>query len=149
MLDIWSHMGDGNVYRPLVPFALETALQYAVGFLGQGHGTTSLLDTQPMMRTTDDLMDTDQLAENVTTGVVDAVGVVASRVPTNAEDTVVGAASGRSVLFLHEREASGYVGDPGRALDVVRTPLGKEDVLPSPAIPLAVRPGPLDPPHPG
>src|SRR3954453_1247017 len=110
MLDIWSHMGDGNVYRPLVPFALETALQYAVGFLGQGHGTTSLLDTQPMRRTTDDLLDTDQLAENVTPGVADAVGVVASRIPTNAEDTVGGAASGgRSVLFLHEREASGYV----------------------------------------
>lgn len=140
LLGIWSHMGDGNVYRPLVPFAIETAVQYATGFLGRGHGTTSLLDTQPMRRTTDDLLDTDQLAENVTAGLVDAVGVVASRVPTNAEDAVVGAASGRSVLFLHEREGSGYVGDPGRALDVVRTPLDKEHVLASSAIPVAFRP---------
>ena len=140
LLGVWRRMSDDDVYRPLVPFALEAAVQYAAGFLGAGPGTTSLLDTAPMTRTAEELLDTGQLARNVTAGVLDAVGVVASRVPTQAEATVAGAASGRSVLLLHERDASGYSGDPGRALDVVRTPLSARHVLASSAIPVAFRP---------
>lgn len=140
LLGVWRRMSDDDVYRPLVPFALEAAAQYAAGFLGVGHGPTSLLDTAPMTRTAVELLDTGQLARNVTAGVLDTVGVVASRVPTQAEATVAGAASGRSVLFLHEREPSGYSGDPGRALDVARTPLDTRHVLASSAIPVAFRP---------
>src|SRR3954447_3905112 len=140
LLEVWRRMSDNDVYRPLVPFALETAVQYAAGFVGAGHGTTSLLDTAPMARTAEDLLDTHQLARNVRAGVLDAVGVVASRVPTQAESTAAGAASGRSVLFLHEREASDYSGDPGRALDVVRTTVSTKHVLASSAIPVAFCP---------
>jgi NTE family protein len=46
----------------------------------------------------------------------------------------------RSVLFLHEHVESEYAGDPGRALDVVRTPLDHTHVLASSAIPVAFRP---------
>jgi NTE family protein len=140
LLEVWRRMSDDDVYRSLVPFTLKTAVQFAAGFFGTGHGTTSLLDTAPMAQTAEDLLDTHQLAENVTAGVLDAVGVVTSRVPTQAEATVAGAASGRSVLFLHEREASGYSGDPGRALDVARTPLNTKHVLASAAIPVAFSP---------
>ncbi len=140
LLEVWCRMSDDDVYRPLVPFALGTAMQYAAGLVGAGHGTTSLLDTAPMAQTAEDLLDSHQLAQNVAAGFLDAVGVVASRVPAQAEGNVAGAASGRSVLFLHEREPSGYSGDPGRALDVARTALEAQHVLASSAVPVAFRP---------
>ena len=57
--------------------------------------------------------------------------------PSAADATVVGAASGRSVIFLDERVSSGYDGDPDRALDVHRGPVDADHVLASAAIPVA------------
>jgi NTE family protein len=73
-------------------------------------------------------------------GTLGSVGVVATRMPSQADDAVQGAASGRSVLFLQEHSADGYAGDPARALDVVRGPLEPEHVLASSAIPVAFPP---------
>jgi NTE family protein len=142
VVDLWQRMSDDDVFSPLLPFSLPmTGLQFAAGaFLGVGRGTTSLLDTGPLRRTADDELRSEQLARNISDGVVEAVGVVATRVPTRAESTVAGAASGRSVLFLDEHEPGQYAGDPDRALDVARGRLQPEHVLASSAIPVAFPP---------
>ena len=103
-------------------------------------GTTSLLDTTPLRRTAAYELPTGQLAANVADGVQAAVGMVATRMPAESASSVVGAASGRSVLFLAENSAGDYTGDPDRALDVVRGPLDPGHVLASSAIPVAFPP---------
>lgn len=142
VLDTWRQMSDDDVYRPLLPFSLaRTGLRYAAGaLLGVGPGTTSLLDTAPLRRTAARRLRTDRLATHVTDGLLAAVGVVATRMPTTTDTAVAGAASGRSVLFLDEHTAGEYAGDPRRALDVVRGPLDAEHVLASSAIPVAFPP---------
>ena len=147
MQAVWLKMNDGDVYRPLLPLSLaRTGLQFAAGaLLGVGPGTTSLLDTAPMRRTAVTQLHTDQLAANVADGVLDAVGVVATRMPAASDNTAsdisaVGPAGGRSVLFLDGQAAAGYGGDPDRALDVVRGPLNPDHVLASSAIPVAFPP---------
>jgi NTE family protein len=139
VVDIWERMSDDDVYSPLLPVSLpRTGLQFAAGaVLGVGPGTTSLLDTGPLRRTAADELRGEQLAANLADGVVEAVGVVATRVPTQAESTVVGAGSGRSVLFLDEHEECDYDGDPERALDIARGRLRPEHVVASSAIPVA------------
>jgi NTE family protein len=79
--------------------------------------------------------------------VISAAGVVGTRMPRQTDDQVVGAASGRSVLFLDEHSAGGYVGDPDRALDVVHGPVRSEHVLASCAIPVAFPPIRLEEPQ--
>ena len=68
------------------------------------------------------------------------MGVVATRMPAATDNTVVGVASGRSVLFLDGQPAGPYGGDPDRALDVVHGPLKPDHVLASSAIPVAFPP---------
>ena len=142
VLGVWRQMSDDDVYRPLLPFSLaRTGLQYAAGaLLGKGPGTTSLLDTAPLRRTAAHELRTGQLATNIADGVLAAVGVVATRMPARSDSAVVGAASGRSVLFLAEHSAGDYGGDPDRALDVARGPLIPGHVLASSAIPVAFPP---------
>ena len=142
VLAVWRQMNDDDVYRPLLPFSLaRTGLRYATGAVfGVGPGTTSLLDTTPLRRTAEDELRTGQLAANVADGVLGAVGVVATRMPAESDNIVVGAGGGRSVLFLDEHLDSGYAGDPERALDVVRGPLNPSHVLASSAIPVAFPP---------
>jgi NTE family protein len=142
VLGVWREMNDDDVYRGLLPFSLaRTGLQYAAGaVLGMGSGMTSLLDTTPLRRAAAYELRTGQLAANVADGVLAAVGVVATRVPAESDSSVVGAASGRSVLFLAENSAGDYTGDPDRALDVVRGPLNPGHVLASSAIPVAFPP---------
>ena len=147
VLAVWLKMNDGDIYRPLLPLSLaRTGLQFAAGaLLGVGPGTTSLLDTAPMRRTAVNELHTEQLAANVADGVLDAVGVVATRMPGASDkavsaNTVVGPAGGRSVLFLDGHPAADYGGDPDRAMDVVRWPLNPDHVLASSAIPVAFPP---------
>lgn len=149
VLDVWRAMSDDNVFRPLLPFSLaRTGLQFAAGaMLGRGPGTTSLLDTVPLQRTAAELLSTTQLAANVSAGLVGAIGVVATRMPAEPDTAVAGAASGRSVVFLDESVPGGYVGNPGRALDVVRGPISAEHVLASSAIPVAFPPIRIDAPE--
>ncbi len=142
VVDVWRTMSDDNVFRSLLPFALaRTGLQYALGaLLDLGPGTTSLLDTTPLQRTAQEVLSSGQLATNVDDGVLGSVGVAATRMPTDSDNETVGAASGRSVLFLHEHRPGDYAGDPARALDVVRGPITAEHVLASSAIPVAFPP---------
>lgn len=150
VLAIWSQMSDDDVFRPLLPFsALRTAAQFAVGaMLQRGPGTTSVVDTTPLQRTATEELPADQLARNVAEGVVSAVGVVATRVPSDSDEAVVGAASGRSVLFLAETTPSSYAGDPDRGLDVVRTAVTADHVVASSAIPVGFPAVRLDQPEP-
>ena len=142
LLRIWQAMSDDDVFRPLLPFSLpRTILQFAAGaVLERGPGTTSLLNTSPLQRTAGQVLDTDRLAGNVADGLLAAVGVTATRMPADTDQLVAGAASGRSVLFLHEHSPAGYTGDLGRALDVVPGPVTAEQVLASSAIPVGFPP---------
>lgn len=142
VLGLWRRMSDDDVYRPLLPFSFpRTMAQYGVGaLLGRGPGTTSLLDTAPLRRTAADELNVEQLGANVEEGRVEAVGVVATRLPAEVDSTVAGTAGGRSVLFLHEHRPGTYKGDPDRALDVARLPVEREHVVASSAIPVAFPP---------
>ncbi len=148
-LGLWQEMSHEDVYRPLLPVWLpRTGLEYAAGaLLGVGPGTTSLLDTSPLRRTARERLDSESLHRNVAEGVLGAVGVVATRMPAEADAAVVGAASGRSVLFLDEHVDSGYQGDADRALDVRRGPVVGDHVLASSAIPVAFPPVHVDRPE--
>ncbi len=142
VVEVWASMSDDDVYRPLLPFSLaRSGLQYATGaVLERGPGLTSLLNTAPLQRTADEVLPTEQLAANVRSGVLSAVGVVATRMPADTEVAPCGAASGRSVVFLDEQVPGEYVGDASRALDVVRTPVAAEHVMASSAIPVGFPP---------
>lgn len=141
VVDVWQRMNDDNVYEPLLLSLPLTGLQYLRGAAcDRGSGTTSVLDTAPLARTAHEVLDPGQLEANIAAGLLDAVGVVATRMPADSETAVAGAASGRSVLFLHEHEKGSYEGDPARALDVVRGPLDARHVLASSAIPVAFPP---------
>jgi NTE family protein len=142
VVQVRRRMNDHNVFRPLLSLGqLRSGLQYVGGaLLGQGPGTTSLLDTEPLHRTAVRALRTGQLATNVDDGALMAVGVVATRMPQASDDLVNGAASGRSVLFLDEHQPSGYGGDRDRALDVVRGRIAVSHVMASSAIPVAFPP---------
>jgi NTE family protein len=144
VLETWRGIDDDDVFRTLPRTLPRTALQYAAGFtVGLGPGVTSLLDTTPFQRTAAAVFPGDALAANVRSGVVSAVGAVATRMPAWAD---AGSASGRSVLFLDEHEISAYAGDPRRGLDVVRAPVQHQHVLASSAIPVAFPPVLVDRP---
>ncbi|HEY6794696.1 MAG TPA: patatin-like phospholipase family protein [Kineosporiaceae bacterium] len=138
VLDVW-HGDDSDVYLPLPISGLHAAAQFAAGALfGVGPGATSLLDTSPLRRRADEVLQPDQLAANVAEGVLEAVGVVATSTPAAAGPIDVG--SGRSVLFLDEHTPSSYVGDETHALDVVRSPVTVDQVLASSTFPIAFPP---------
>ena len=141
VVDIWERMSDDDVYEPLPLTLPRIGLQFAGGaLLGRGPGTTSLLDTAPLRRTGEAVLRPDLLQENLASGVLSAVGVVATRMPDERDSEVAGTASGRSVLFLDEHTRGEYDGDPDRALDVVRGPIVADHVLASSAIPVAFPP---------
>ena len=148
VVGIWRRMSDDDVYEPLLPLTVpRLGLQFAGGaLLGRGPGTTSLLDTAPLRRTGDEVLRPDLLEANLASGAVDAVGVVATRMPEERDAGRPGTASGRSVLFLDEHAESEYAGDPDRALDVVRGPIRAQHVIASSAIPVAFPPVELSTP---
>lgn len=138
LVDLWSRMSHADVFAPIAVSGWGACLQFAFGaLLGAGGGTTSLLDTAPLHRTAAEVLDLDRLHANVRTGRPAAVGVIATRVPSATAGTVVGTASGRSVLFLEGRAPTHDAGDPTRAQDAVPCRLGIEHVIASSAIPIA------------
>lgn len=149
-LNVWSSVNDDAVFRPILPFtALSSAVQFAAGALFErGPGITSLLDTTPLQRTAQQVLNTTQLAANVADGVVSAVGVAATRMPADSDAPIAGSASGRSALFLDEQHPGSYAGDTTRALDVWRTPITAEHVVASSAIPVAFPPVQITAPEP-
>ncbi len=140
LVGLWSEMGAEDVYEPIAWSVWPTGAQYLLGMaLGVGSGTTSLLDTQPLHDTAFERLDAERLHANVADPdiAIDAVGVIATRVPPGEGRREEGMASGRSVLFVDERVPSGYAGNPAHAHDVVPARIGTTHVLASAAIPVA------------
>lgn len=132
---LWVGTDSDDIFRhPLLtlPSVTWDALRSSVGL---GGGVEALLDTSRLIATAGEALDTVQISANVDHGIVDAVGVVATRVPAAAEPAVV--SSGRSVVFLDTALDTSNVADPGRALDVARSRISAEHVVASSAIPLA------------
>ena len=137
VLEVWRRMNDDHVYRPLPWSLARSGVQYVAGaVLCAGTGATSVLDTAPLRRTVEAELDERRLEVNVSDGRLDAVGVVATRMPAEPDNAVGGTASGRSVLFLDEHTLE-TTRQPRRALDVVRGPTQPDHVLASSAIPVA------------
>ena len=147
LLSLWREMSDDDVYEPIVCGLLPTLARFANGAVRHaGSGLTSLLDTEPLRLTAAERLDVDQLHSNVTDRVLDAVGVVATRVPPGDDRRLEGMSSGRSVLFLDEHTDSGYRADALRAHDIVRTPILAEHVVASASIPIAFPAHPVEAP---
>jgi NTE family protein len=108
----------------------------------------SLFNTAPLQRTAEKVLNSQQIALNIADGVLDAVGVAATRVPPS--DTVPPGhhepathwhtANAHSVLFLDTTLDTTDVADPSRALRVAPGPITAEQVLASSAIPVAFPP---------
>jgi NTE family protein len=132
---LWVGTDSDDIFRhPLLtlPSVTWDALRSSVGL---GGGVDALLDTSRLVATAGEALDTVQISANVDHGIVDAVGVVATRMPAAADPAAV--SSGRSVLFLDTTLDASTVADPSRALDVARSRISAEHVVASSAIPLA------------
>ena len=149
LLRVWGAMGAGNVIRPPLLSLIGDGLRFLPGALfGIGHGIVSLFDTAPLQRTATEVLDTGQIAANVASGVLDAVGVAATRVPptdtvpSGPDDTVAHwhIAHAHSVLFLDTTLDASQVADPSRALRLAPGPVQADQVLASSAIPVAFPP---------
>jgi NTE family protein len=149
LLGIWGSMGAANVIRPPVASLLGDGVRFGAGALfGLGHGIVSVFDTAPLQRTAREVLDAPQLAANVASGVLDAVGVAATRVPPTdvvpaGPDDPAGhwhVANAHTVLFLDTTLDAAEVADPGRALRVAAGPVAADHVLASSAIPVAFPP---------
>lgn len=152
LLEIWRSMDSNNVIRPPALSLLGDGLRFVPGALfGIGHGIVSLFDTAPLQRTAQRVLDSEQIARNVAAGVIDAVGVAATRVPptdTTARDGQWHVANAHSVLFLDTTLDATAVTDPARALWVAPGPVTAEQVLASSAIPVAFPPIKVETPEP-
>lgn len=143
LLSVWTSMGAATVIRPPALSLLADGVRFGAGaLLGLGEGITSVFDTTPLQRTARRVLDAGQLAANVADGVLDAVGVAATRVPP--PDVTAGrhwhTANAHTVLFLDTRLDASQVGDPARALRVAPGPITADQVLASSAIPVAFPP---------
>lgn len=144
LLDVWASMDSGNVIRPPFLSLVGDGLRFLPGALfGIGDGITSVFDTTPLQRTARKVLNSEQIAANVANGVLDAVGVAATRVPPT--DLTRGRecwclANAHSVLFLDTTLDASAVADPARALRVALGSITAEQVLASSAIPVAFPP---------
>lgn len=151
LLDVWQAMDSGDVIRPPALSLLGDGLRFLPGALfGLGDGIVSILDTTPLQRTANHVLNSEQIALNVAAGVVDAVGVAATRVPPTdtSHDPHWHIANAHSVLFLDTTLDAAGVTDPGRALWVAPGPITAEQVLASSAIPVAFPPIKVSAPEP-
>lgn len=138
LVAVWEHADSDDVFRnPLLtlPSLAWDVLRSGVGL---GGGVTSLLDTTSLAATAQQALDTEQIAANVRRGVVEGIGVVATRMPATAEPAVI--SSGRSVVFLDTLLDASAVADPQRAVDLALTTITAEHVVASSAIPVAFPP---------
>lgn len=123
-LEMWRELCWVDAFRPLVsPFELRRLLGGAAMIAGlPGASLPGLLDPSPLGRTVDRLVPFERIARNVDSGVLTAAAVVATAYATT-----------RSVVFHHGGPA--ITPDPMRAIDYVATPIAREHVLASAAIP--------------
>lgn len=134
MVDVWRSMGRKDILTHPVGSVLGDSWRLLPGSLaGRGPGLRSLLNTEPLVRTSRTVFDPRRLAANVADDVVSAVGVVATRMPTR--NAAMGTA--RSVVFVDTNLPTQGVADPARAVDVAVGHLTADTVLASAAIPVA------------
>ncbi len=88
-LDLWGNMKHSEVFPPAVPSVLAAIPQYIARLFGVGQGMTSLLNTKPLLRLLSDKLDWNQLHQNVETGKVDAVAIVATATSTDRTSVFV------------------------------------------------------------
>ena len=126
---LWEELEMDRIVRPiLLQQAPKTALLYAGEVLGvPGARLRGLLDPSPLKDTLADWIDWRSLHRNVRSGTVDAVGVVATSIPTE-----------RSVVFVEGRRAKDL--KRSYAVDYVSTRLDVDHARASAAIP-ALFPG--------
>lgn len=140
LLDVWRTMDEGSVIRPPLLSLIGDGLRFLPGaLLGIGRGITSVFDTAPLQRTAQRVLNSEQIALNVASGVIDAVGVAATRVPPagSAPGNDWHVADAHSVLFLDTTLDASAAADPDRALRVAPGPITADQVLASSAIPVA------------
>lgn len=143
VVGVWRQMGRPDVLaHPVRTVLLDDAPRFLASALGLGDGLPALLDTAPLVRTANRVLDTTRLARNVDSGVVDAVGVAATRIPPPSEvPEQESPAHARTVVFVHSpRIPVEAIADPDRAVDVAPGPVHPEHVLASSAIPLGFPP---------
>jgi NTE family protein len=121
-LGVWGTISWGEVVEPLISGrSLLRAGEYAGEVLGlPGARLESLLDPDPLRTSLREQIDFAQIETNVSTGALDAVGVVATS-----------AATGRSIVFHRGLESP--PADERRRIDYVSTPLQEDHVLASAA----------------
>jgi NTE family protein len=135
LLALWRSVTRERVFRSLVLTGPQTTLRYAGSFAGLPLKLSSLLDTQPLVRTAATGVEWRRLHENVSSGLVDALAVVAT------------SADVRSTVFVHRRDGIALPdGDEDRALDYLDTAIEAQHVLASCAIPFAFEPTRVDSP---
>jgi NTE family protein len=128
---VWRGVGLHDVFRPILPSGL-----WSVGrWVGQRlhlpvPRLEGLLDTGPLVETAHRVVPWDRMRENLDSGAVSTLAVVATSTR-----------SGRTVVFVDQPTArEALTPDDSRPLDYVRTPIVAEHVLASAAIPVAFPP---------
>ena len=135
LLSVWRAMGQDDVFTHPLHSLPRVGWDLLRSSLHLGGGIDALLDTTPLSETARQHLLEEQLAANVRNGVIDAVGVVATRMPPST--VPAGISSGRSVVFMDTLLPTERVADPTRAVDLAAGPVRHEHVLASAAIPAA------------
>ncbi|EIV92612.1 patatin-like phospholipase family protein [Frankia sp. QA3] len=133
LTDAWRKIDSRKVFNPIL--SALTLARRAPGFFFSPR-ITSIADTAPLRRTAQDLYRPGQVAQNVSKGYPEAVGVVATLCQQDGT-------GGRSRVFLHSNSPAPQVA-AGGALDYVRTPLNYKHVIASSAIPVFFPPEKID-----
>jgi NTE family protein len=125
-LDLWGNIKKSEVFSPAVPSVLAAVPQYIARLFGFGRGMTSLLNTEPLLRLLTNRLDWDQLHQNVKTGKVAALAIVATATST-----------GRTSVFVEQSQPVPVLpgSDNGRAIDYYERPIAADVVQASAAIP--------------
>ena len=129
-LKMWESLGASDVFAGLTRTAIRNAASYFAELLGRGQ-LNSLLDTAPLRRTIEKMVDWDQLRDNLDSGKGWAHG--AGIVTTSRS-------SGRTIIFLQGKAIAQPPPDEVRGIDYVPVALATPHVLASAAIPMAFLP---------
>ena len=135
-LQMWESLGASDVFAGLTRTAIRNAASYLAELLGRGQ-LNSLLDTAPLRRTAEKMLNWDQLRDNLDRGKGWAHG--AGIVTTSRS-------SGRTIVFLQGKSLAHPPADEVRGIDYVQVALATPHVLASAAIPMAFLPIHIDQP---
>ena len=135
-LQMWKSIGASDVFAGLTRTAIRNAASYLAELLGRGQ-LNSLLDTAPLRRTVEKMLNWDQLRDNLDGGKgwVHGAGIVTTS-----------RSSGRTIVFLQGKGIAHPPADGVRGIDYVPVALAAPHVLASAAIPMAFLPIQIDRP---